>query len=159
MLIKKNYMLQRSLVNLAHRHYMKPFYKTWDHEIYFNDHKIPVRIFSPEVIGDYPILLFFHGGGWVTGNIDSYDKVCTNMARLTNHIVVSVDYRLAPEHRFPAALEDCYQVARALFLDEHIAYLPSTLQRSVEQNVNVWVCKGVECAHSVNNLHDLKRLI
>ena len=118
--VKKNYMLQRSLVNLAHRHYMKPFYKTWDHEIYFNDHKIPVRIFSPEVVGDYPILLFFHGGGWVTGNIDSYDKVCTNMARLTNHIVVSVDYRLAPEHRFPAALEDCYHVARALFLDEHL---------------------------------------
>ena len=46
-----------------------------------------------------------------------------------------------------------------LFLDEHIAHLPATLQRSVEQNVNVWVCKGVECAHSVNNSHDLKRLI
>ena len=62
------------------------------------------------------MLLFFHGGGWVTGNIDSYDKVCTNMARLTRHIVVSVDYQLAPEYKFPAAPEDCYLVARELFL-------------------------------------------
>mgnify|MGYP000851681051 CR=1 FL=1 len=118
--IEKNYILQRNLVNLARRHYMKPFYKTWDHEINLNDHKIPVRIFSPEAEGKYPILLFFHGGGWVTGNIDSYNKVCTNMARLTNHIVVSVDYRLAPEHPFPAALEDCYEAARVLFCDENL---------------------------------------
>lgn len=118
--VKKNYILKRNLVNLAHRHYLKPFYKTWDHEIYLNDHIIPVRIFSPQDVGNYPVLLFFHGGGWVTGNIDSYNKVCTNMARLTNHIVVSVDYRLAPEHPFPAALEDCYEVARILFLNEKL---------------------------------------
>jgi len=66
------------------------------------------------------VLLFFHGGGWVTGNIDSYNKVCTNMARITNHLVVSVDYRLAPEYPFPAALEDCYEVARILINDKGI---------------------------------------
>ncbi len=118
--VKKNYKLQRNLVNLAHRHYMKPFYRAWDHKIYLKDHAIPVRVFSPDSEGDYPVLLFFHGGGWVTGNIDSYNKVCTNMSRLTNHIVISVDYRLAPEHKFPAALEDCYEVARTLFTKEEL---------------------------------------
>lgn len=62
------------------------------------------------------ILIFFHGGGWVTGNIDSYTKVCANMANQTGHIVISVDYRLAPEHPFPAGLEDCYQATREVFL-------------------------------------------
>ena len=100
--VSKNYILKRNLINFTHRHYLKPFYKSWDHEIFLNGHIIPVRVFSPEIEGDYPVLLFFHGGGWVTGNIDSYNKVCTNMARLTNHIVISVDYRLAPEHPFPA---------------------------------------------------------
>ncbi len=118
--VTKNYILKRNLVNLAHRHYLKPFYKSWDHEIFLNDHIIPVRVFSPEIEGDYPVLLFFHGGGWVTGNIDSYNKVCTNMAKLTNHVVISVDYRLAPEHPFPAAIEDCYEVARVLFMNERL---------------------------------------
>lgn len=118
--VKKNYRLQRNLVNLAHRHYLKPFYKSWDHEIYLENHIIPVRVFSPEKDGNYPILLFFHGGGWVTGSIESYNKVCTNMARLTNHTVISVDYRLAPEHRFPSALDDCYEIARVLFSDKKL---------------------------------------
>lgn len=118
--IKKNYMLQRNLVNIAHRHYLKPFFKSSDHDIYIDDLKIPVRIFYPEFDKNSPIMLFFHGGGWVTGNIDSYNKVCTNMARLTNHVVVSVDYRLAPENPFPAALEDCYEVARLLLLKGHL---------------------------------------
>lgn len=111
---KNGYRLQRAAVNASHPHVLRPFYKIWDHHILASDHEVPVRVFSPEVEGVFPMLLFFHGGGWVTGNIDSYDKVCTNMARLTRHIVVSVDYRLAPEHRFPAAPEDCY-LARGKF--------------------------------------------
>jgi len=118
--VKKNYRLQRNLVNLAHRHYMKPFYKAWDHKIYLDDHIIPLRVFSPDEKGDYPVLLFFHGGGWVTGNIDSYSKVCTNMSKLTKHVVISVDYRLAPEHKFPAALEDCYEVAKTLYKNKEL---------------------------------------
>ena len=117
LLDKKNgYRLQRKILNAAHPHMLRPFYMIWDREICAEDHTIPVRIFSPEVSGVFPVLLFFHGGGWVTGNIDSYDKVCTDMARITRHTVVSVDYQLAPEHRFPAAPEDCYLVARELFL-------------------------------------------
>jgi acetyl esterase/lipase len=82
------------------------------------DHEIPVRIFLPKD-DDYEnkILIFFHGGGFVIGNIDSYSAVCSNMAKQTGRIVVSVDYRLAPEFPFPAAPEDCYAVTREIFLD------------------------------------------
>ena len=115
--LKHNYKLARFFINIAHVHVLRPFYRIWDHKISCGDHDIPVRIFSPKKSGQYPVLLFFHGGGWVTGNIDSYDKVCTHMASLTRHIVVSVDYQLAPEHKFPAGLEDCYCVTRELFLN------------------------------------------
>lgn len=116
LLDKKNgYKIQRTFVNASHPHVLRPFYKIWDREIWAGDHNIPVRIFAPDVKGPHPVLLFFHGGGWVTGNIDSYDKVCTNMAKITGHIVVSVDYQLAPERKFPAAPEDCYRAAKEIF--------------------------------------------
>lgn len=111
---KKNYKAERVAVNLLHPHLLRPYYKIWDHKITADGHDIPIRIFSPQVAGDFPVLIFFHGGGWVTGNIDSYDKVCTNLAQLTQHTVVSVDYRLAPEHPFPAGLEDCYFATREI---------------------------------------------
>jgi acetyl esterase/lipase len=82
------------------------------------DHDIPVRIFLPkqkETLNK--VLIFFHGGGFVIGNIDSYSATCSNMANQTGHIVVSVDYRLAPEYPFPAAPEDCYAVTREIFMD------------------------------------------
>lgn len=125
--IKKNYWWERQVVNVTHYHYLKPFYKTWDHKVSCGDHEIPVRIFSPpEEAESHAILLFFHGGGWVLGNIDSYNKVCANMARLTGRLVVSVDYQLAPEHKFPAAPEDCYTVAREIFLDTALLDTPAS---------------------------------
>ena len=123
--IKRTYRLQRKVINLTHYHFMKPFYRTWDHAVTNGDHDVPVRIFLPNQKGHYPILLFFHGGGWVTGNIDSYNKVCVHMAQITGHMVVSVDYALAPEHPFPAALEDCYAVAREIFLDTRLLDTPT----------------------------------
>ena len=117
--IKKNYKLHRQ-VNAAVNAYLKPRYSIWDHRIAGLDRDIPVRIFfPPDTSDDIPqrVLVFFHGGGWVIGNIDSYSNVCVNMARQTGAMVVSVDYRLAPEHRFPCALEDCYTVTREIFLD------------------------------------------
>ena len=65
--------------------------------------------------GKYPVLLFFHGGGWVTESVENYDRVCSRMAQSTGHIVMSVEYRLAPEYRFPVPLEDCYAAAKALY--------------------------------------------
>ena len=77
---------------------------------------VNVRIYRPEQQGkDLPALLWVHGGGYVLGNIDNDDITAREMTRDTGCIVVSVDYRLAPEHPYPAALEDCYTVLRFLF--------------------------------------------
>src|SRR5512133_1318797 len=71
---------------------------------------IPARIYTPlrlrETNGLAPCLVFFHGGGWVIGNLDSHDVVCRKLAHEGELIVISVDYRLAPEHKFPAAVDD-----------------------------------------------------
>jgi acetyl esterase/lipase len=117
--IKKNYKLKRQL-NTVVNPYLRPRYTIWDHKITGIDYEIPVRIFLPPDSSEVEtnrVLIFFHGGGWVTGNIDSYSNVCTNMANQTGAIIVSVDYRLAPEYRFPCALNDCYTVTREIFLD------------------------------------------
>ena len=71
---------------------------------------IPIRIYRPEGDGPFGTLVYFHGGGWVIGDIDTCDAVCRELASLANIVVVSVDYRMAPEHVFPAAVNDCYAV-------------------------------------------------
>lgn len=83
----------------------------FDQKIYSLDgsHEIPVRIFYPEEKKYDDILLFFHGGGWVIGDIETYTKTCINMADLTGRLVFSVNYRLAPEHPYPEGFNDCYQ--------------------------------------------------
>ncbi|MCC2592805.1 alpha/beta hydrolase [Tessaracoccus sp. OS52] len=74
--------------------------------------RIPVRLFLPRS-GERPgVLLFFHGGGWVTGDIDTYTSTCLTMADVTGRVVCSVDYRLAPENPYPAGLRDCLRVAQ-----------------------------------------------
>jgi acetyl esterase len=70
--------------------------------------ELPVRIYTPEGEPPFPIVVFFHGGGWVVGTLDTYDPLCRALAAATPAVVVSVDYRLAPEHRWPAAVEDAY---------------------------------------------------
>lgn len=64
------------------------------------------RVYTPGSAGPHPVVLYFHGGGWVTGSIDADDASARGIAAHANAVVVSVDYRLAPEHRFPAAWED-----------------------------------------------------
>jgi acetyl esterase len=70
--------------------------------------ELPVRVYTPEGSPPFPIVVFFHGGGWVVGTLDTYDPLCRALAAVTPAVVVSVDYRLAPEHRWPAAVEDAY---------------------------------------------------
>ncbi|RRK32797.1 alpha/beta hydrolase [Schaedlerella arabinosiphila] len=112
----------RHLADLKKLDPMKIFYRTIDQKIYNGSHQVPVRIFFPnerayEKNQSDPekILLFLHSGGWVTESIDNYERICARMANATNHFVVSVEYRLAPEHKFPAGLEDCYAAAKAIF--------------------------------------------
>ena len=70
---------------------------------------LPIRIYWAEVTDEpRPVVVFFHGGGWVIGGIDSHDGQVREMVNRTGAVYVSVDYRLAPEARFPAAAEDCY---------------------------------------------------
>lgn len=68
--------------------------------------EIPVRVYTPEGTGPFPGLVYFHGGGWVLCDLDTHDVVCRAIARRASAVVVAVDYRLAPEHKFPAAVED-----------------------------------------------------
>ncbi len=67
---------------------------------------LPIRIYRPAGAAPKPIIVYFHGGGWVLGSLDTHDATCRALARDTDAVLVSVDYRLAPEHRFPAAVED-----------------------------------------------------
>ncbi len=70
--------------------------------------EIPVRVYKPESDAPLPVLVSFHGGGWVIGDLDTHDAVCRSLANAAGCIIMSVDYRLAPEHKFPAAVEDAY---------------------------------------------------
>ena len=71
--------------------------------------ELPIRIYWPSTSDEpLPVVVFFHGGGWVIGGIDSHDGQVREMVNRTAMVYVSVDYRLAPEARFPAAAEDCY---------------------------------------------------
>jgi len=69
---------------------------------------IPIRIYARESGGLRPALVYFHGGGFVIGNIDTHDALCRAIAKESDSIVISVEYRLAPEHKFPAAVEDAH---------------------------------------------------
>src|SRR5258708_21025925 len=70
--------------------------------------QIPVRIYWPNATGIRPAIVYYHGGGHVIGSLDTHDLVARNLCGGTEAMVVSVDYRMGPEHRFPAAVEDSF---------------------------------------------------
>ncbi|MFC7175638.1 alpha/beta hydrolase [Halosegnis marinus] len=70
--------------------------------------EVPVRVYRPEGEGPFPTVVFYHGGGWVIGDLDGYDLLCRHIAAESGCVVVSVHYRRAPEHPYPAAAEDAY---------------------------------------------------
>jgi acetyl esterase len=76
---------------------------------------IPCRLYRPSAKTDLGLLVFFHGGGWVIGDLNSHDGVCRSLANKSGHAVLSVDYRLAPEHKFPAAFDDCVAAVKWAF--------------------------------------------
>lgn len=79
-----------------------------------NGHMLKARLYSPRAAGGAPapLLIYFHGGGWVIGDLETHDPLCAEIARGLDMTVLSIDYRLAPEHRFPAAPADCIAVTR-----------------------------------------------
>lgn len=82
---------------------------TADHRVPTPAGGVPVRAYVPlgEAVGPRPVLVYFHGGGWTIGSVETHDNTCRSLANGSGTAVVSVDYRLAPEHPYPAALEDC----------------------------------------------------
>lgn len=88
---------------------------------------IPTRVYTPAGDGPKPVIMYFHGGGWVIGDLDVCDNPVRRIANRTGAIVVSVDYRLAPEHVYPAAFDDSY--AATAWVAEHAAELGGDPER------------------------------
>jgi acetyl esterase len=83
------------------------------------DTPIPARIYASSRTEPHPIMMYFHGGGFVKGGVEESDAFCRALSRVTRHLVISIDYRLAPEHPFPAALDD--SVAATVWAGTHAA--------------------------------------
>ena len=73
---------------------------------------VPIRVYTPDASRPLPGLVYFHGGGWILGSLETHDVVCRALANGGQCVVVSVDYRLGPEHRFPAAIDDAEAATR-----------------------------------------------
>jgi len=86
----------------------QPVANMQDRVIPVQDGEIKLRIYTPTGKGPFPILVYFHGGGWVMGDLEVVDAPLRALTNGAQTVVVSVDYRLAPEHKFPTAVNDCY---------------------------------------------------
>lgn len=85
-----------------------------DHTIPGPEREIPVRCYYPKGEGPFPALLYFHGGGWMVGTLDDFDAVCRYVCREAGVAVVNIDYQLAPEGKFPVAIEEGYAILQWL---------------------------------------------
>jgi acetyl esterase/lipase/purine nucleoside phosphorylase len=79
------------------------------------DRKVPVRLYHPHPEDSLPVMMYVHGGGFVSGTLDSFDTPCRALAKATNRVVLAVDYHLAPEHKFPAGVDDVYEVGKWVY--------------------------------------------
>ncbi len=91
------------------------------------DYDIPIRIYTPKGEAPFPLFVFFHGGGWISGNLETHDVNCREIANQSGYKVVAVDYRLAPEFPFPAAPNDCYAATK--WVAEHVEELKGDSNR------------------------------
>ena len=103
------------------RHYTLPRdgkIEITDHQLNSENHRVDIRLYRPKNLATpvqgWPCVLYFHGGGYVVGGLDSHEFLLSQICQDLNIVVVSVDYRLAPEHHFPAAYEDCEFAYRTL---------------------------------------------
>lgn len=83
-----------------------------DRDMQGPDDPLPLRVYTPIGTGPFPLMIFFHGSGFVVCSLDTHDTMCRNLCAESGCVVVSVDYRLAPEHKFPAAPDDCLAATR-----------------------------------------------
>jgi acetyl esterase/lipase len=87
----------------------------WDDIAPNTGYMVPVRIYHPAPQEARPVLIHFHGGGHTAGNVTTYDPICRKLAAATGHVVVTVEYRLAPECPYPAALNDAFTVVKGIW--------------------------------------------
>ncbi len=92
-----------------------------DRTITGSETDVPLRIYTPQGTGPFGALVYFHGGGWVIGSLDSHDETCRKLCAGAGVAVISVDYRLAPETRFPGPLHDCFDAT--VWVHDHAAEL------------------------------------
>ena len=113
------------LAPLKRRHHFGappiPVAKVTDLTVPSPDGDIPIQVYAPDAAGSLPILVYYHGGGWVSGCIETHENACRALANQTPCVVVSVEYRRAPETKFPGPLEDCYAATK--WVAEHGAEL------------------------------------
>lgn len=156
---------RRSVTNISKRadffidYKAIPMHEVFDHTIQGRNGDIPIRIYRPTDQRGLPVIMFFHGGGFVLNDLDSHDKICRRIARDSTAIVIAVDYRLAPEHKFPKGVHDAYDAT--VWAKEH----PDIHQGNVDKlivmgdsaggNLATVVCqiardqKGPDIAHQV----------
>ena len=79
-----------------------------DHRVPVEGGEITVRLYPPAGVGPHPVLIFYHGGGWVIGDLYTHDGLCRSIVNAAGCAVASVDYRLAPQFKFPVGVEDSY---------------------------------------------------
>lgn len=106
--LTKLYPLARRFINLKKP--KKPVWESIDHILHTESGAVHVRLYP--VKDSHKLIIFFHGGGWATESTDTYDRVCAALARTTGCHVLSADYSLAPEHKFPTALNECSGVIK-----------------------------------------------
>lgn len=114
--LTKNYKLCRNFNKFVHIHPFSFNCKRKNCKLDISNFNINIRIFASQKLNSKAII-YFHGGGFVHGNIDTYDRLCSKIALKTNCLVISVDYKLAPEYKFPIALEECYEIVKKLGTD------------------------------------------
>jgi acetyl esterase len=103
-------MARRAMSAAARNADREPIHRCWDETLAGPRSGVPVRFYRPDGEGLLPVLVYLHGGSWVVGDLDSHDADCRSLANLVGCLVVAVHYRLAPEDRFPAPVEDTYAV-------------------------------------------------
>ena len=106
-----------------------PVFKTEDRSVPGRAGDIPVRLYFPNEKKDLPVITYFHGGGFVIYGLDSHDHVCRRLCRDNEAVVVSVDYRLAPEHKFPASVYDCYDAL--IWVSQNVASLNGSADKLI----------------------------
>src|ERR687889_2235617 len=120
---------------------------------------VKARVFTPENNGPLPIMMYFHGGGYVKGGVGEPDAFCRRLAKTTRNVVVSVDYRLAPENPYPAALDDAH--SSTLWAYEHAEALGGTQERftvcgeSAGGNLATVVCLMARSSEDVRIAHQI----